>query len=108
MILLVICGTELVAGVVLLVNSASSTSVQVVGYAVVTSLLVGIGRAWEFIGERDTGLMASLGILAGRADTPDATGAADGGQPDADSAGHPAPEHRTGPAEPADSDDEPG
>jgi hypothetical protein len=64
-ILLLISVTELVAGGVLLSNPASSTSLQIVGYAVVTSLLVGIGRAWEFIGERDTGLRASLGILAG-------------------------------------------
>lgn len=64
-ILLIISFTELIAGVVLLSNPASSTSLQIIGYAVVTSLLVGIGRAWEFIGERDTGILASLGILAG-------------------------------------------
>jgi hypothetical protein len=66
MILLLICFSELIAGVVLLGNPASTTSVQVIGYAVVTSMLVGIGRAWEFIGERDTGILASLGILVGR------------------------------------------
>ncbi|MGB6458250.1 MAG: hypothetical protein WBH47_27570 [Streptosporangiaceae bacterium] len=70
-ILLIISFTELVAGAVLLSNPASSTSLQIVGYAVVTSLLVGIGRAWEFIGERDTGLRASLGILAGHTAPPE-------------------------------------
>ena len=45
----------------------SVASVQVIDYAIVTSLLVGIGRAWEFIGERDTGILASLGTLAGHA-----------------------------------------
>jgi hypothetical protein len=66
LILLLICFTELIAGVVVIGNPASGTSVQVIGYAVVTSLLVGIGRAWEFIGERDTGILASLGTLVGR------------------------------------------
>jgi hypothetical protein len=70
-ILLLISFTELIAGVVLLSNPASSTSLQILGYAVVTSLLVGIGRAWEFIGERDTGLRASLGILAGHTAPPE-------------------------------------
>jgi hypothetical protein len=71
-ILLLICVTELTAGAVLLGNPASVTSVQVIGYALVTSLLVGIGRAWEFIGERETGILASLGTLAGRTPAPDA------------------------------------
>jgi hypothetical protein len=65
-ILLLICVTELIAGIVLLGNPASSTSVQVIGYAVVSAMLVGIGRAWEFIGEREAGILASLGILIGR------------------------------------------
>lgn len=84
MILLLICVTELAAGVVLLGNAASLTSVETIGYAVVTSLLVGIGRAWEFIGERDTGILASLGILA-----------RPGGAPEGDGPGG---EHPAGPA----------
>jgi hypothetical protein len=68
MLLLAISFTELIAGIVVLGSPASNTSVQVIGYAVVTSLLVGIGRAWEFIGERDTGILASMGILVGHAD----------------------------------------
>ena len=75
-ILLLICVTELVAGVILLANPASISSVQTIGYAVVTSTLVGIGRAWEFIGERETGLLASLGILAGYPGRPEADGQA--------------------------------
>jgi hypothetical protein len=77
LILLLISFAELIAGVVVLGNPASATSVQVIGYAVVTSLLVGIGRAWEFIGERDTGILASLGILAGHTDAPDAAAKGD-------------------------------
>lgn len=70
MLLLAISGTELAAGVVVLDRPGSSSAVQVIGYAVVTSILVGIGRAWEFIGERDTGILASLGILAGHNQPP--------------------------------------
>jgi hypothetical protein len=73
MILLLICFTELIAGVVVLGTPASAASVQVIGYAVVASLLVGIGRAWEFIGERETGILASLGILAGHSDAQSGT-----------------------------------
>ncbi len=71
--------TELIAGIVVLGNPASGTSVQVIGYAIVTSVLVGIGRAWEFIGERDTGILASLEILAGHADPRAAAGTDDAG-----------------------------
>jgi hypothetical protein len=71
MLLLLICFTELIAGVVVLGNPASSSAVQVIGYAVVSAMLFGIARAWEFIGERETGIFASLGILAGRTPAPD-------------------------------------
>ncbi len=87
MILLLICFTELIAGIVVIGNAASTTSVQVIGYAVVTSLLVGIGRAWEFIGVRDTGLLASLGILAGHSDPRTAAEADDAGSADPHAAG---------------------
>ncbi len=66
MLLLLICFTELIAGIVVLGNPASSLAVQVIGYAVVSAMLFGIARAWEFIGERETGIFASLGVLAGR------------------------------------------
>ena len=97
-ILVLVCVTELVAGVIVLANPASTSSVQIIGYAVVTSTLVGIGRAWEFIGERETGILASLGILAGRPGT-------------ADDAGRPATERPTDPAgagNPAEANDQPG
>jgi hypothetical protein len=65
-LLLLIFGVELVAGIVVLVNASSTTAIQFIGYAVVTALVVGIARAWELVGERDTGIMASLAVLAGR------------------------------------------
>lgn len=65
-LLLAIYTAELVAGIAALADPRSGTAVQIIGYALVASLLLGIGRAWEFIGERDTGLGASLSILLGR------------------------------------------
>jgi hypothetical protein len=78
MLLLLICFTELIAGIVVLGNPASTESVQVIGYAVVSAMLFGIGRAWEFIGERESGLFASLGILIGHADPRRGSAADDG------------------------------
>jgi modulator of FtsH protease len=97
LILLLICFTELIAGIVVLDNAASAASVQVIGYAVVTSLLVGIGRAWEFIGERETGILASLGVLIGHPAPP-----ADDERPDRDGPGGPPAD---GPADPAGHED---
>jgi hypothetical protein len=67
-LLLLIFSTELIAGIVLLARPDSSTSAQVIGYALVVSLLVGVARSWELVGARDTGLIASIMTLAaGRA-----------------------------------------
>jgi hypothetical protein len=106
-LLLLIYFAELLAGIVVLGNPASATSVQVIDYAIVTSVLVGIGRAWEFIGERDTGILASLGILAGHTATQEGTDADRGARPaaDPDDLGSP-PGDGTGDS--ADGDDEPG
>jgi hypothetical protein len=64
-LLLLIFGTELVAGIIVIGN-ARSGAVQVIGYALITSLIVGISRAWELVGDRDTGLAASIAVLLGR------------------------------------------
>ena len=39
-----------------------STPVQVISYALVTSTIVGIARAWELVGDRSTGLFASIAV----------------------------------------------
>ncbi len=46
-----------------------------IGYALVTSLLVGIARAWELVGNRDTGIIASVAVLTGHAPAPSGPGA---------------------------------
>lgn len=65
-LLLLIFGTELTAGIVLVARPDSNESAQLIGYALVASVLVGIARAWELVGARDTGLIASITTLAGR------------------------------------------
>ena len=64
--LLLIFGIELVAGIVAAARPSASAALQVIGYALITSVLVGIARAWEIVGDRDTGVLASLAVLTGR------------------------------------------
>jgi hypothetical protein len=63
--LLLIFGTEFVTGIVAVAHPSATAPLQVLGYALVTSLIVGIARAWEIVGERDTGVLASLAVLTG-------------------------------------------
>jgi hypothetical protein len=90
-LLVLIFGTELVAGIAVLADPASGIALQAISYALITSLIVGIARAWELVGGRDTGLTASLLALAGRAPAPRAAaGPGVGSRPAPDDA----PEHR--------------
>ncbi len=66
-LLLLIFGAELAGGVTVLAEPGNGGSVQTISYALVASLLVGIARAWELVGERDTGIVASLMVLTGHA-----------------------------------------
>jgi hypothetical protein len=97
-LLLLICGTELVAGVALLADSHLSTPLQLISYAVAASLIVGIARAWELVGARDTGIVASLTVLSRHAPSParaagvPAAGAADA--PEDRTEGDDAPVHQ--------------
>jgi hypothetical protein len=64
-LLLLIFGTELIAGIVALTGPISNPP-NAIGYALVSSLVVGVSRAWELVGDVDTGLMASIVALTGR------------------------------------------
>ncbi|MET0424356.1 MAG: hypothetical protein ABW046_10790 [Actinoplanes sp.] len=64
--LLAIFGAELVCGIVFVAGSRSSTTIDVICYCLAASLMIGIARAWELVGDRDTGLSASLAVLTGR------------------------------------------
>jgi hypothetical protein len=62
-LLLLIFGTELVNGVAAVARPHAVNPVEIISYALVTSVLVGIARAWELVGDRDTGIVASIAIL---------------------------------------------
>lgn len=58
-------GVELAAGIELLVHPHSTNSLNLLSYLLVASLLIGVARAWELVGGRDTGVMSSLAVLVG-------------------------------------------
>ena len=62
-LLVLVFGTDLVTGIILILNSHNGTALDVLTDALVVSLLVGIARAWEFVGDWDTGFFASLSVL---------------------------------------------
>ena len=62
-VLLAVFGLQLGRGVQLLVDRRNAGAVAFVGDILIVSLLVGIGRAWEFVGQWDTGVFASIGRL---------------------------------------------
>ncbi len=64
-LLLLIFGVELACGIAVIVGPRRSEPVQLIGYALVASLLVGIARAWELVGGVDTGIVASIAVLIG-------------------------------------------
>ncbi len=64
-LLFLIFGTELISGIVLIVDPANMMALEVIGYTLVMSVIVGVSRAWELVGDRDTGIGASLAVLTG-------------------------------------------
>jgi hypothetical protein len=71
-LLLAIFGTELIAGIILIASPGNGSALEAVGYALVASLIVGVARAWELVGDRDTGVLSSLAILSGHRSAADA------------------------------------
>jgi hypothetical protein len=65
-LLLAAFGAQLVAAILVLRNPGSHTAVNTVANALVASLLIGVARSWELVGDRDTGIFTSIAALAGR------------------------------------------
>jgi hypothetical protein len=115
-LLLAAFSVELVAGVIQAANTHLHAPVDVIGNVLVASLLIGVARSWELVGDRDTGISASIAALTGRerhlggsvagpADVP--PGAA--GPPDEASPGpEPRPRHAASPRDVAGSGDAAG
>jgi hypothetical protein len=75
LLLLTTFGCELGSGIALVGNVHNATALTVLKDVLVASLLIGIARAWELVGARDTGLLSSLAVLSGRGRTAGPPGA---------------------------------
>jgi hypothetical protein len=64
-LLLVVFGLELAYGIELIVNPHRSSAVTNIGDLLIVSLLIGIARAWELVGDWDTGIISSIALLIG-------------------------------------------
>jgi hypothetical protein len=64
--LLVTFGFELFLAVALLLHSHRTWAVSDVGDVLIVSVLIGIARAWELVGNWDTGVLSSIAFLMGR------------------------------------------
>ena len=58
-------GAEIVAGVISVAHPHATAPVDVIGNVLAGSLLIGVARSWELVGDRDYGITASLLALAG-------------------------------------------
>ena len=72
-LLLVTFGFELTGGINLIMNPRDAGAAELVSNLLVALLLVGIARTWELVGDRDTGIIASIAVLTGH-DRPDGPG----------------------------------
>ena len=62
-LLLLVFGTEFVTGIILIVDSHLETALDVLSAALICSLLVGIARAWELVGDRSASILTSIRVL---------------------------------------------
>jgi hypothetical protein len=59
-------GGELACGIGLLASDTTLFGPGFLSNTLIALLLIGIARAWELVGNRDTGVLASLAVLTGR------------------------------------------
>ena len=62
--LLAVFISEIIYGVELIVHWSNHSALDTLGNLMIASLFIGVARAWEFVGDRDTGIWASLMVLA--------------------------------------------
>ncbi len=65
LLLLTNFGFELVYGIDLISGPHRTGALTAIGYVLVASLLMGIARSWELVGDWDTGLVSSVALLIG-------------------------------------------
>ena len=84
-LLLAAFGAELGCGIGLTTNNTAVFGPTLLGYILIALLLIGIARAWELVGDRDTGILSSLAVLSGH--EPQSGRSADSGDPGAETTG---------------------
>jgi len=67
-VLLITFGVELAYGIALVVDRHSTGALDIIGDVLIVSLLIGIARAWELVGNWDTGLVSSIALISGHRD----------------------------------------
>lgn len=65
-LLLAAFGVEIVSGIIVAANPHQTVGIDIIGNVLVGSLLIGVARSWELVGDRDTSISASIAALAGR------------------------------------------
>lgn len=65
-LLLAAFGVEIVSGILSIAHPHSHAPIDAIGNVLAGSLLIGVARSWELVGDRDTGITASIAALAGR------------------------------------------
>jgi hypothetical protein len=70
-----VTGFELAFGIVLINNINDAPAIANIGYILISSLLIGIARAWELVGDWNTSILSSIMLLVG----PSPEGGADAG-----------------------------
>jgi hypothetical protein len=70
-LLLAIFVFELASGIDLLSHPHSAGAAELLCSLLVGLLLVGVARAWELVGDRDTRIIASIAVLTGHEPNPD-------------------------------------
>jgi hypothetical protein len=73
-LLLAAFGAELGCGIGVTFNQTAVFGPELLGDVLIAMLLIGIARAWELVGDRDTGIVSSLAVLVGRSSVPDDSG----------------------------------
>jgi hypothetical protein len=78
-LLLLVFGFELAFGIVLIINVRSTSALGNIGNILIVSLLIGIARAWELVGDWNTGMLSSIILLLGPTPSGEDPGAPGGG-----------------------------
>lgn len=63
--LLVTFGFELAAGIDLILNPRSNGAAELIGNLLAALLIIGVARAWELVGDRNTNIITSIEVLTG-------------------------------------------